>query len=388
MKNQNITTQIIHSGIVDTGIGGCLSMPLFFSSSFYKNEVDEIRMFEYSRTNNPTRLALENSIALLEGGKYGVCFSSGLAAIHSVLTLLKTGDEIIIDFQSYRGTLRLLKSISSKYGIRIKRVNLDKISDVANCINSKTKIIWIETPSNPLLKIYDIKAIASLSSPEILVVADNTFATPYFQKPLKFGADIVIHSASKYLGGHSDAILGAVICNNPSTFDELKFCQNTFGSIPGPMDCFLVLRGLKTLEVRMEKHQKNAIEVAKFLAEHDFVKNVFYPGRDERNKIVINEQMKGWGGVVTFSLYDNDIDVVKTLVNTLSLFKIAESLGGVESLVNIPSLTSFKEVTSAEKSDLGLENSVIRLSVGIENSQDLVDDLKNAFSRCESTKHK
>lgn len=379
MKNQNITTKIIHSGIVDTSTDGCLSMPLFFSSTFYKNEVGESREFEYSRTNNPTRQALEHSISLLEGGKYSACFSSGLAAIHAVLTLLNKGDEVIIDFQSYRGTLRLLKSISSKYGIKIIPSNLSELSEVASCIGTNTKIIWVETPSNPLLRIYDIKAISSLSSHDTLVVVDNTFATPYFQKPLEFGADIVVHSASKYLGGHSDAILGTVSCNSPLIFDKLKFCQNTFGSIPSPMDCFLVLRGLKTLELRMEKHQLNALEVVKFLVSQHLVNRVFYPGIDESNEIVVNKQMKGFGGVVAFNLCDNNIDVLKIFVEELSLFKIAESLGGVESLVNIPSLTSFKEVTSEEKCELGLEDSTIRLSVGIENPLDLVDDLKNAF---------
>lgn len=381
MNDWNLTTQIIQSGIIEMDTKGFVSMPIVQSSTFYTDGVDEQHPFGYSRTNNPTRKALEDSIALLEGAQYCTCYSSGLAAVHSVSTLLKEGDEIVIDRDCYLGTFRLLNHLSSHFDVKVSERDLTDPDWIAG-ITDNVKLIWLETPTNPLLKVVNIKRTSEAIKrfDNVLLVVDNTFATPYFQQPLALGADIVVHSASKYLGGHSDTILGAVVCKSEDVHFKMKFSQNSFGAIPGPLDCFLVLRGLKTLAVRMKKHQENAIKIAEFLSNHKQVDEVFFPGITKRDDPREVKQMSGWGGVVTFNLKDDNIEATKKIINRLSIFKIAESLGGVESLVNAPAMTSFLNMDKNTRLHLGLKDSTIRLSVGIEDYVDLINDLETALN--------
>jgi len=383
----NDETKFAHSGDISLPESGFVSTPIIQSSLFYREHPLEENEYEYSRSANPTRKSLENCIRELEGGNYGFCFSSGVAAIHAACSLLKSGEEIIFQERSYLGSNRIINFLGSQYGILVRRVNYSNSEAILNAITSKTKLIWIETPSNPLLDVVDLedldrqlkhKGIRS----NIIISVDNTFATPFFQKPLYHGVDIVVHSASKYLGGHSDAILGALVCNDKTIANQIGFLQNAIGSIPAPMESFLVLRGIKTLHVRMAKHNENAILIAKYLNSHNKVEQVLHPSLNEKDKAVVQKQMTGYGGVISFVLKVDTVQNALIFLKNISLIKIAESLGGVESLATNPASVSHKQIDDDERQRLGVNDSLIRLSVGIENPFDLIQEIEYALDHC------
>ncbi len=337
--------------------------------------------YEYSRTGNPTRTALENSLSSIENGNYGLAFASGLASIDAIMKLLEPGDEVISTNDLYGGTFRLFSSIFKKYGIKFHFVGMENIENIKECINDKTKIIWVESPTNPMLNIIDIRKCAALSNnKDILLVVDNTFATPYLQIPLDLGADIVMHSATKYLGGHSDVVMGALIVKDKKLSEKLYFIQNASGAVCGPMDSFLVLRGIKTLHVRMQRHCENGAAVAHYLKSHPKVGKVYWPGfEDHPNHEIAKSQMADFGGMLSFSLKgDRYEDAIKILEN-LKVFTLAESLGGVESLSGHPSSMTHASIPKEEREKTGVIDSLIRLSVGIEAESDLLSDLEKAL---------
>jgi cystathionine gamma-lyase len=336
--------------------------------------------YEYSRSGNPTRAAFENCIAALENGKHGLAFASGLAAEHAVVMLLKPGDHIISSRDLYGGTYRLFEQVFKELGINVTYTSGVEVKEIEDAITSSTKMVWLESPSNPLLNIIDIEAVSVICNDRgLLHVVDNTFASPYFQNPLDLGADIIIHSTTKYIGGHSDVVGGAVVVNDEHLFTRLKFLQNAIGGVPGPFDCWLALRGLKTLALRMEKHQENAIFVAEFLARNKNVEDVMYPGLPKHyNHDIARRQMRGFGGMVTFRL-KGDINTTRKFLENLKIFNLAESLGGVESLANFPALMTHGSIPKEIREKNGITDNLVRLSVGIEDKDDLIDDLKNTF---------
>ncbi|WP_163534120.1 cystathionine gamma-synthase [Helicobacter suis] len=375
----HLQTQLIHGGISEDELTGAVSVPIYQTSTYRQNGVGRPKGYEYSRSGNPTRFALEELIADLEGGVKGFAFASGLAGIHAVFSLFQTGDHILISDDVYGGTFRLLDKVLLKFGLSYTSIDTSDISQIKQAIKPNSKALYLESPSNPLLKITDIKASADLAkSHNLLTIVDNTFATPYFQNPLQLGADIVIHSATKYLGGHSDLIAGLVTTNKENLATEIGFYQNAIGGILSPQDSWLLQRGIKTLGVRMEEHQKNALRVAEFLTTHPQVQTTYYPGLPTHsNHHLAKTQMRGFSGVLSFSLKKEEKAIA--FVQALKLFILGESLGGVESLVEIPAVMTHASIPKEKREAAGIKEGLVRLSIGIEHSEDLIEDLDQAF---------
>lgn len=374
-------TKTIHGGQKIDPAFNSVMQPIYQTSTYAQKSPGVNKGFEYSRTHNPTRTALQNSFASLENAKYGVAFSSGLAAIDAIIKLLSPGDEVISTNDLYGGTFRLFTKVFEKYGVKFHFTSLHNVSDVESLINENTKVIWAETPTNPMINIFDIKALSIISKAKnLLLVVDNTFASPYLQNPINLGADIVMHSATKYLAGHSDVVLGALMLNDDEIAEKLYFIQNASGAVPGPQDCFLTLRGIKTLHVRMQRHCENAHKVANFLNNHEMVEKVYWPGlHSHKNHDVAKKQMSGFGGMLSFRIKDFNKEQTIKFLEKLHLFTLAESLGGVESLCGHPATMTHASIPVEERQKSGVTDSLIRLSVGIEDVDDLIDDLKNAF---------
>lgn len=379
-QHLHIETLAIHAGQHPDPSTGAVMTPIYQTSTYVQDAVGEHKGYEYSRTGNPTRTALEDCLAALEGGKHGLAFASGMAAIDTVLRLVAAGEHVLAGNDVYGGTFRLLDKVLKDYGIEYSFVDMTDLAAVRTGLRPNTRLVWLETPTNPRLKVFDIRAIAELShanGPRTLMGADNTFATPYLQRPLELGADIVVHSTTKYLGGHSDVVGGAIALDDDATYERLKFLQNAIGAVPGPMDCWLVLRGVKTLPVRMDRHAENALAVAQFLADHPAVKEVIYPGlRDHPQYELAKRQMRNGGGMISFLLHGG-LETAKKVVTRTKLFALAESLGGVESLIEMPAAMTH---ASTQGSPLEVDSDLIRISVGLENKDDLIDDLQRAFS--------
>ena len=374
-------TKTIHGGQKHDPAYGAVMPPIYQTSTYAQTTPGGHKGFEYSRTHNPTRNALENSFASIENGKYGLAFGSGLAAIDAVLKLLKPGDEVISTNDLYGGTYRLFTKIYEDFGIKFHFVGMENTSNIESFVNKNTKLLWAETPTNPMLNIVDIDALSKIAkNNNILFAVDNTFATPYIQAPLDFGADIVMHSATKYLGGHSDVIMGALVVNEKDLADKLYFIQNASGAIPGPQDSFLVLRGIKTLHIRMQRHCENAKMVAEFLNDHPKVEKVFWPGLiSHKNHNIAKAQMNDYGGMISFTTKGNDYNKTINILEKLKIFTLAESLGGVESLSGHPASMTHASIPKVEREKSGVVDSLIRLSVGIEDVYDLIEDLKQAI---------
>ena len=374
-------TKTIHGGQKIDPAFNSVMQPIYQTSTYAQKSPGVNKGFEYSRTHNPTRTALQNSFASLENAKYGVAFSSGLAAIDAIIKLLSPGDEVISTNDLYGGTFRLFTKVFEKYGVKFHFTSLHNVSDVESLINENTKVIWAETPTNPMINIFDIEALSIISKAKnLLLVVDNTFASPYLQNPINLGADIVMHSATKYLAGHSDVVLGALMLNDDEIAEKLYFIQNASGAVPGPQDCFLTLRGIKTLHVRMQRHCENAHKVANFLDNHEMVEKVYWPGLDShKNHDVAKKQMSGFGGMLSFRIKDFNKEQTIKFLEKLHLFTLAESLGGVESLCGHPATMTHASIPVEEREKSGVTDSLIRLSVGIEDVDDLIEDLKNAF---------
>lgn len=374
-------TKAIHGGQKPDKAYGAVMQPIYQTTTYAQTTPGEHKGFGYSRTHNPTRTALEHAFASLENGEYGVAFSSGMAAIDAVLKLLKSGDEVIATNDLYGGTYRLFTNIYESFGIKFHFVGMENIGEIESYINENTKLLWLETPTNPMMHIIDIEAVAEISKKhDLLLAVDNTFATPYLQRPLELGADIVMHSATKYLGGHSDVVLGGLIVRDKDLVDKLYFIQNASGAIPGPQDCFLMLRGLKTLHVRMQRHGENAKMVAEYLAKHPKVEKVYWPGfSDHPNHEIAKKQMKDFGGMLSFTTKNNDYDAAIKMVEKLKIFTLAESLGGVESLAGHPASMTHASIPKEERERSGVVDSLIRLSVGIEDIEDIIADLEQAL---------
>ena len=374
-------TKTIHGGQKIDPAFNSVMQPIYQTSTYAQKRPGVNKGFEYSRTHNPTRTALQNSFASLENAKYGVAFSSGLAAIDAIIKLLSPGDEVISTNDLYGGTFRLFTKVFEKYGVKFHFTSLHNVSDVESLINENTKVIWAETPTNPMINIFDIEALSIISKAKnLLLVVDNTFASPYLQNPINLGADIVMHSATKYLAGHSDVVLGALMLNDDEIAEKLYFIQNASGAVPGPQDCFLTLRGIKTLHVRMQRHCENAHKVANFLNNHEMVEKVYWPGLDShKNHDVAKKQMSGFGGMLSFRIKDFNKEQTIKFLEKLHLFTLAESLGGVESLCGHPATMTHASIPIEEREKSGVTDSLIRLSVGIEDVDDLIEDLKNAF---------
>ncbi len=377
------TTKILHSIPVDE-LTGAISTPIYQTSTFVQEAPGVHKGFDYSRSNNPTRKVLEDLIAKLEVGENGFAFSSGLAAIDSVVKLLQTGDEIIAVDDIYGGAFRLFTHIYQKFGISVKYIDTTDADNVAQSISPKTKLIWLESPTNPTLKISDIEAIAKIAKENgVLLCVDNTFASPAAQKPIELGADIVIHSATKYLAGHSDLIAGLVVTNSFELGEKLKFIQNASGAILSPFDSWLVIRGIETLPLRVKQHSENAQLIAEFLLSQEIVKNVYYPGlTGHKNHNIAKKQQKYFGGVISFDLKIDDKDLASKIVSNTNYFKLAESLGGVKSLICLPCEMTHKSIPSDIRYQSGITDSLIRLSVGLEDVDDLIEDLRSTINSC------
>lgn len=374
-------TRFIHAGAVPDPSTGAIMTPIFQTSTYVQAAPGEHKGFEYARSQNPTRKALEEAFALIENGQFGLAFSSGVAATDAVMKLLQPGDEVICANDMYGGTYRLFTRVFEKFGIRFKYIDTTRVDQVEAAITGNTRLIWLETPTNPLMNITDIRAVAGLTRPRnILLAVDNTFASPYLQNPLDLGADLVMHSATKYLGGHSDVIQGCLVMNDKDLREQLYFIQKSCGAVPGPMDCFLVLRGIKTLHVRMKQHCENGSLVAHFLRNHPKVGKVYWPGfEDHPGHAIAREQMRGFGGMISFELKNNSVEEARRVLSATHLFSLAESLGGVESLINHPASMTHASIPREERIKNGLSDSLIRLSVGIEDADDLIDDLARAI---------
>jgi cystathionine beta-lyase/cystathionine gamma-synthase len=376
-----LATRFIHAGAHPDPSTGAIMTPIYQTSTYVQEAPGVNKGFEYARSQNPTRFALEEAVAEIENGKYGLVFGSGVAATDSVMKLLQPGDEVIAANDMYGGTYRLFTKIYEKFGIKFHYVNMQEAENIRPFINEKTQLVWVETPTNPLMNITDIAAVAAISKAHNLVLCvDNTFASPYLQNPLDLGADIVMHSATKYLGGHSDVIQGCLVINDKDLRDQLYFIQKSCGAVPGPMDCFLVLRGIKTLHVRMERHCENGERIAHWLRNHPKVAKVYWPGfTDHPNHAISKAQMRGYGGMISFELKDDSAEETKRVLSSTHLFSLAESLGGVESLINHPASMTHASIPREERIKNGLSDALIRLSVGIEDADDLIEDLAKAI---------
>lgn len=379
--NLQFNSKTIHGGQQPDRGYGAVMPPVYLTSTYAQSTPGGHKGYEYSRTHNPTRTALEAALASIEDGTHGFCFGSGMAAIDAVIKLLSPGDEVISTNDLYGGSYRIFTKIFEDFGIGFHFVDMQNPANVAAKINAKTKLIWIETPTNPMMNVVDIEALHKLVvEKDILMAVDNTFASPYLQQPLTMGADIVMHSATKYLGGHSDVILGALVVRDATLAERLSFIQNASGAVCGPLDAFLVLRGIKTLHVRMQRHCENGEKIAHFLADHPKVDKVYWPGfTTHPNHEVAKRQMNGFGGMISFVLTDNSLEKATKTVEQLQLFTLAESLGGVESLAGHPASMTHASIPKAEREKSGVVDGLIRLSVGIEDSEDLIQDLKQAL---------
>jgi len=374
-------TKTIHGGQIEEKGYGAVMPPIYQTSTYSQKTPGYHKGYEYSRTHNPTRSALESSFSSIEGGKFGLAFGSGLAAIDAVLKLLNPGDEVISTNDLYGGSYRLFTKIFEKYGIVFHFTEMHDLSKIENLVNKNTKMIWVETPTNPMMNIVDIKGLSNISKKFKLILAvDNTFATPFLQQPLLLGADIVMHSATKYLAGHSDVVLGALIVNDQKLSEKLYFIQNASGAICGPMDSFLTLRGIKTLHVRMQRHCENAKKIANYLNSHPKIKSVYWPGFEKHpNHNIAKKQMNDYGAMISFTTKGNSMSKSLKIVESLKVFTLAESLGGVESLAGHPASMTHASIPKKEREKSGVVDSLIRLSVGIEDIEDLIEDLKQAI---------
>ena len=379
--NLQFNSKTIHGGQQPDKGYGAVMPPVYLTSTYAQSTPGGHQGYEYSRTHNPTRTALEAALASIEDGAHGFCFGSGMAAIDAVVKLLSPGDEVISTNDLYGGSYRIFTKIFEDFGIAFHFVDMQDPANVAAKINAKTKLIWVETPTNPMMNVVDIEAMHNLvAGKDILLAVDNTFASPYLQQPLTMGADIVMHSATKYLGGHSDVILGALVVRDAALAERLSFIQNASGAVCGPLDAFLVLRGIKTLHVRMQRHCENGEKIAHFLADHPKVAKVYWPGFPTHpNHEVAKRQMNGFGGMISFVLADDSIEKATQMVERLQLFTLAESLGGVESLAGHPASMTHASIPKVEREKSGVVDGLIRLSVGIEGSDDLIEDLKQAI---------
>ncbi|MCI0750904.1 MAG: PLP-dependent aspartate aminotransferase family protein, partial [Flammeovirgaceae bacterium] len=357
--------------------------PIFQTSTYVQEGPAQHKGFAYARGANPTRKALQQSIASLENGKFGLCFSSGMGATDAVIKLLNPGDEVITSNDLYGGSYRMFKKVYERFGIKFHFIDLTTSTNISSYLNKNTKLLWLETPSNPLMQIIDIKACVDLvKKNHVIVAVDNTFASPYLQNPLELGADIVMHSVTKYLGGHSDVVMGALVTNDEKLYQDLAFIHNSCGAVPGPQDSFLVLRGIKTLHLRMERHCFNGRKVAEYLRAHPKVGRVYWPGfEDHPNHAIAKKQMHDFGGMLSFTLKDDNIEKANTLMKSVELFSLAESLGGVESLINHPASMTHASIPKEERIKNGLVDSLIRLSVGVEDVEDLIADLDQALKK-------
>ena len=375
-------TKTIHGGQITEKGYGAVMPPIYQTSTYVQKSPGNHKGYEYSRTHNPTRDALEKSIASIENGKYGLAFGSGLAAIDAILKLLEPGDEVISTNDLYGGSYRLFTKIFEKFAIKFHFTGMNEVDNIERLINTKTKLIWVETPTNPMMNVVDVKKISSLAkSKKILLVVDNTFATPYLQQPLELGADIVMHSATKYLAGHSDVILGCLALNNKDLAEKLYFIQNASGAICGPMDSFLTLRGIKTLHVRMKRHCENARKIADYLSQNPKISKVYWPGlEDHINHSVAKKQMSDYGAMISFVTANNDSKKAIKIIEKLKIFTLAESLGGVESLAGHPASMTHASIPKNIREKSGVVDSLIRLSIGIEDVDDLIHDLDRAIS--------
>jgi cystathionine gamma-lyase len=376
-------TKAVHAGVSPDPTTGAIMTPIYQTSTYVQEEPAKHKGFAYARGANPTRNALQKSIAALENGKFSLCFSSGMGATDAVIKLLNPGDEVVTSNDLYGGSYRMFKRVFERFGIKFHFVDLSNASNIQSYINPKTKLIWLETPSNPLMNIIDIKACVDIAKKQNIIVAvDNTFASPYLQNPLDMGADIVMHSVTKYLSGHSDVIMGALITNDEKLHQELAFIHNSCGAVPGPQDSFLVLRGIKTLHLRMERHCFNGRKIAEFLKNHPKVGKVYWPGfSDHPNHNIAKSQMRDFGGMLSFTLKDDSLEKTFTLMKSVELFSLAESLGGVESLVNHPASMTHASIPKEERIKNGLVDSLIRLSIGVEDVEDLIEDLGQALQK-------
>jgi cystathionine gamma-lyase len=381
--NLKFGTKAIHAGVSPDPSTGAIMTPIFQTSTYVQASPGQHKGFEYSRTQNPTRQALEQNIAALEHGQYGLALASGLAAIDAIIKLLKPGDEVISANDLYGGSYRIFTKVFQDFGIRFHFTGMNNPNEVKNLVNGNTKLIWAETPTNPMMNVIDIAAISEIAKAHnILLAVDNTFATPYLQNPLDLGADIVMHSVTKYLGGHSDVIMGAIVVNDESLYERLAFLQNSCGGVPGPQDAFLVLRGIKTLHLRMDRHCKNGEQIARFLAGHNRVDKVYWPGfKDHPGYEIATRQMRNYGGMISFTLKDDSQESAFKVLEKFRLFSLAESLGGVESLCGHPASMTHAAIPKEGRLKVGLKDSLIRLSVGVEDGDDLVDDISQALQK-------
>ncbi|HRO43376.1 MAG TPA: cystathionine gamma-synthase [Flavipsychrobacter sp.] len=383
MENQKhkLATRLIHAGVEPDPTTGAIMTPIYQTSTYVQAAPGDHKGYEYARTQNPTRTVLQNALASIENGKYALCFGSGMAATDAIAKLLMPGDEVIVANDLYGGTFRIFTKVFANYGIKFHFIDMSNAENIRQYINANTKMIWAETPTNPLLNIIDIEACSKIAKEhELILVVDNTFASPYLQNPLDWGADIVLHSATKYLGGHSDVVHGALIMNDAAFEEKLRFIQNSCGAVPGPHDVWLVLRGIKTLHVRMQRHCENGKAIAAFLRSHPKVDKVFWCGfEDHPNHAIAKKQMRDFGGMLSFTLKDDSIDAANAVLSKTELFSLAESLGGVESLIGHPATMTHGSIPREQRIANGLSDSLIRLSVGIEDIDDLIADLKQAI---------
>lgn len=381
-ENMKFATKAIHAGVHPDPATGAIMTPIYQTSTYVQEEIGVNKGYEYSRTQNPTRHALENNLAALENGKFGACFGSGLAAIDCLIKILNPGDEVISTNDLYGGSYRLFNTIFAKYGIVFHYVGMGDVSAVEALVNENTKLIWVETPTNPMMNIIDIEAMAKVArSANALLCVDNTFATPYLQNPLDLGADIVMHSVTKFLGGHSDVVMGALVTSNEEIAKEIYRIQNSSGAVTAPMDSFLVLRGIKTLHLRVQRHCENGEKVANFLVNHPKVDKVYWPGFESHpNHNIAKRQMRGYGGMISFTTIGNRMADAHAIVKNVNVFALAESLGGVESLIGHPATMTHASISKEEREKTGVVDSLIRLSVGVEDADDLIADLDQAMN--------
>lgn len=383
MNTNHIETLVLHAGIEPDPTTGAIMTPIFQTSTYVQAAPGDHKGYEYARTQNPTRDVLQKNLAALEGTKHGLCFSTGMGAVDACAKLLSPGDEVVSTNDLYGGTYRMFTKVFAQYGIKFHFVDMSDEHAVRAVMSDRVKMVWVETPTNPLLRIIDIELMIAIGHEfNSIVVVDNTFASPYLQNPAKMGADIVMHSATKYINGHSDVVMGVLCTSSDDLRDRLAFIQNSCGATPGPMDCFLTLRGIKTLHIRMQRHCENGAKVAHWLKDHPKVGQVFWPGFESHpNHAVAKRQMRDFGGMISFTLKDDAINKALTFLKSTRLFSLAESLGGVESLVGHPATMTHASIPKAEREANGLKDSLIRLSVGIEHVDDLIGDLDAALAQ-------
>lgn len=381
-NKQGFGTKAVHAGVTPDPLSGAIMTPIYQTSTYVQEAPGKHKGYEYARTQNPTRDALQASIAALEGGKYGICYSSGLAAMDAVIKLFQSGDEVLCANDLYGGSYRLLTRVYGPMGIRSRYIDMTNAETLRESIRPETKLIWLETPTNPTLQIIDLKTVCEIAAEhQIPVAVDNTFASPYLQNPLSFGATIVHHSITKYIAGHSDVIMGGLIVNDDTLAERLRFLQNASGAVPGPQDCFLTLRGIKTLHVRMDRACENAMKIANYLQQHPRIGKVMFPGlKDHPQYAIASTQMRKYGAMISFDLKDDSLDAANKVLSGTKIFSLAESLGGVESLIGHPASMTHASIPREQRLASGLTDSLIRLSVGIESVEDLIDDLDNALA--------